>query len=374
MIRPANVAAEVVISGGPCGGKTSAMAYLQEHLTQLGYRVLIVPEVATMFITGGVADMVYLAINRPDIYLDVQVNITLAQVEQRKRFLSLAEAFPEEKVIILHDRGPMDNRAYMSDGQFEAVMAETALGYPELRDSYDAVLHLVTAARGAEEAYTLENNAARQETPEQAREMDERTLNAWIGHPHLRIIGNETSFEGKLQNVLREVLHLLGEPEPLEVERKFLLAAAPDLSRLPHTQAIEIEQTYLTSDESGVVRRVRRRAQQGGGATYYLTEKRRLSSGETIEKERIISARQYVRELRDADPARATIKKTRYCFAHEGSYFELDHFQTPAGLWLLEVELTDADAEVALPEFLWIGKEVTDDPAYKNETLAEAAA
>ena len=32
---------------------------------------------------------------------------------------------------------------------------------------YDAVFHLVTAAQGAERFYTLENNQARSETPEQ---------------------------------------------------------------------------------------------------------------------------------------------------------------------------------------------------------------
>jgi CYTH domain-containing protein/predicted ATPase len=371
--RPANVAAEVVLTGGPSGGKTTGMAYLQRHLSDLGYRVMIVPEVATTFITGGVSDMVYLAMNKPDIYLDVQINLTKAQIESRKRFLSLASAFPEDKVIILHDRGPMDNKAYMSPEQFEVMMAETGFTFSELRDSYDAVLHLVTAAKGAEEAYTLENNTARQETPEQAVEMDDLTLHAWMGHPHLRIIGNETSFEEKLQNTLKEVLHLLGEPEPMEVERKFLLAAAPDISLLPHAQPIEIEQTYLLSEEEGIIRRVRKRAQIGGGATYYITEKRRLSTGETIEKERIISPRKYLKELANADPTRAVIRKTRYCFAYEGSYFELDQFHTPQGLWLLEVELSDLDQLVEIPDFLWIAKEVTDDPAFKNETLAETA-
>lgn len=359
------------VAGGIITHNTSSMAYLQEHLSQLGYRVLIVPEVATMFITGGIADIGHLATNRPDIYLDVQLNLVMAQVELRRRFLALAESFPEDRIVILHDRGPMDARAYMSAEQFEAVMAESGLGYSELRDSYDAVLHLVTAAKGAEEAYTLENNAARQESAKQAKDADQRTLHSWIGHPHLRVIDSGASFEGKLKRVLAEVLHLLGEPEPLEVERKFLLAAAPDLSKLPHTQAIEIEQRYLTSEDPTVVRRVRRRSQQGGGATYYLTEKRRMSTGETIEKEQIISARQYVRELQNADPSKATIKKTRYCFAYKNSYFELDQFHTPPGLWLLEVELSSADQEIVLPtEFLWIAKEVSDDPAFKNETLA----
>ena len=37
---------------------------------------------------------------------------------------------------------------------------------------YDAVFHLVTAAQGAERFYTLENNQARSETPQQVREVE----------------------------------------------------------------------------------------------------------------------------------------------------------------------------------------------------------
>lgn len=45
---------------------------------------------------------------------------------------------------------------------------------------YDAVIHMVTAAIGAERFYTTENNSVRTETPEQARELDIKVLNAWV--------------------------------------------------------------------------------------------------------------------------------------------------------------------------------------------------
>jgi len=46
------------------------------------------------------------------------------------------------------------------------------------------VLHLVTAADGAEKFYTLENNQARSETPEVARIVDRKTQMVWNGHPY----------------------------------------------------------------------------------------------------------------------------------------------------------------------------------------------
>lgn len=54
-----------------------------------------------------------------------------------------------------------------------------------LRDGrYDAIIHLVTAADGAEKYYTLDNCVARSETPELARLLDLNTQKAWLGHPH----------------------------------------------------------------------------------------------------------------------------------------------------------------------------------------------
>ena len=44
---------------------------------------------------------------------------------------------------------------------------------------------MVTAADGARAFYTLENNEARTETPEQAVDLDRRTQRCWLGHAHM---------------------------------------------------------------------------------------------------------------------------------------------------------------------------------------------
>ena len=38
----------ILLTGGPCAGKTTAMAAISQDLTQLGYKVLVVPEAATL--------------------------------------------------------------------------------------------------------------------------------------------------------------------------------------------------------------------------------------------------------------------------------------------------------------------------------------
>lgn len=64
-------------------------------------------------------------------------------------------------------------------------MTETGKTEIELRDQrYDYVVHLVTAANGAEEFYTTANNNARSEGVELAIKLDSLCSNAWIGHPY----------------------------------------------------------------------------------------------------------------------------------------------------------------------------------------------
>ena len=43
---------KIVITGGPCAGKTTGMSWIQNTFAQRGYTVLFVPETATELITG----------------------------------------------------------------------------------------------------------------------------------------------------------------------------------------------------------------------------------------------------------------------------------------------------------------------------------
>jgi len=43
----------ICLTGGPCAGKTTAIADIKQDLTQLGMKVLVVPEAATILMKGG---------------------------------------------------------------------------------------------------------------------------------------------------------------------------------------------------------------------------------------------------------------------------------------------------------------------------------
>lgn len=355
---------KIVITGGPCAGKTTAMSWVQNAFTQMGYTVLFVPETATELITGGVAPW---TCGTNTEYQKCQMQL---QIEKEKLFEQAARTMASEKVLIVCDRGCMDNKAYMTSAEFAEVLRFIGSNEVSLRDSYDAVFHLVTAAKGAEEFFTTANNAARTESVKDAAVLDDKLISAWTGHPHLRVIENTTSFEAKMKKLIAEVAAFLGEPEPYEIERKYLIEY-PDIEWLesdPYCRRIEIIQTYLKSDDGEEVR-VRQRGVDGN-YIYFQTTKRKLSDLKRVEIERRLSQAEYLKLLMDADTDKRQIRKTRYCLTYENQYFEIDVYPFWNDKAIAEIELSDENASIVFPEQIKVIKEVTDDEAYKNASLA----
>ncbi len=362
---------EGVITGGPCSGKTTAQSVLYDRLMNNGYRVWFVPEAATMLFTGGISDIGHIAAHDPVKFFEIERQLLLTQRALRERFNAMAQLFPGDKRVIFYDRGEMDVKAYIGDAAFAALLQEERLNLYDARDSYDGIFHLVTAAHGAEQFYTLANNQARHETPAEARALDDKLIHAWVGAPHYRVIDNSVDFEHKMKRLVQAVYRMLGIPVPIEIERKFLLKGRPDFS-LPlfhNAQTVGIEQFYVISDTDEEVR-VRRRS-QGDSAAYFKTRKRRISDIMRHETEHLIRAQEYLGSRQLQLPNTRIISKQRHCFVWRNQYFELDVFLDPEGLCLLEIELTEENDQVELPPGLAIVREVTADKHYSNRSLAE---
>jgi CYTH domain-containing protein len=355
----------VVLTGGPCGGKSTALAAISDRLQGLGFRVYRVPEAATLLLGGGVSvrDATLSQL------VGIEAELLRVMLALEDAFLAVARAAGGPAVLVC-DRGAMDVSAYLPPEAWAALLNETGWSEVGLRDRrYDAVLHLVTAADGAEAFYTTANNATRSETPEQARALDRRTRDAWVGHPHLRVIDNSTDFARKVQRVTAAVCRAVGAPEPRDSKRKFLLRGGAAREVPVRCVEIEIEQTYLHGHD-GWEARVRRRGQLGA-STYTHTLKRPAADGQRVKAERQISGREYLALLAQADPARQTVRKRRRAFVWANQYFEWDLFVSPRpGLELLEVEAAAPDGPVELPPFLDVEREVTADPGYANHAIA----
>lgn len=164
---------------------------------------------------------------------------------------------------------------------------------------------------------------------------------------------------------------------PLEIERKFLIS----LEQTPAAFAAmlhyycektlkvsTISQTYLIAEEGE--RRVRKRTTDGKTEFFY-TEKFTISGIKRIENECEITEDEYTEYLSEADSKLKTIEKTRYTFQFDGQTIEIDIYAFSTDKAILEIELPSEDTAVSLPHFIHVIREVTEDKAYKNKSLAK---
>ena len=364
---------KICLTGGPCAGKTEIFSVLSQTLEERGFYCFRVEEAATFLILNGIKPSDNIGM------LKFQNFVLDTQLAHEKIFDKLSDFYPTEKIIIFYDRGLLDGMAYVDRATMQELLAKKNMNFADAYNHYDAVLHLVTAANGAEKFYQWNdpsksdtgNNAARRESPAEAREKDVRTMEAWVGHPHLRVFDNSTDFAGKTRRVIEEVFSLLGIPVPKEIERKFLIRkpTPEQLKGLGFLSTTNIIQTYLKSDEN-TERRVRQRGTQESGYSFYYTEKTDIGYGERFEKEELISQRKYVELLAEADTTLHQIQKTRHCFIYKNRYFELDVYPFSDEYAIMEVEVNDINEEIEMPN-LEIIKDVTDDKRFKNHSLAK---
>lgn len=355
---------KIVLTGGPCAGKTTALKYVSEKLREQGVEVIPVEECATKLILSG---------KTPQSMGNYEFHKLLfgLELEEEKKQTAYAESLPCNKVVILFDRGLLDNRAFVTQAEFDRYSALYGTNEDVIRNSYDAVFHLVTAANGAEEHYNLTSNKARSESIEEARNLDVETMAVWTGTPHLRIIDNSTSFDEKLNRLMTEVLAFLGIPEHLEIERKFLIEY-PDLELLGSIKTCRktpITQAYLTTPDEGYFR-IRKRG-SGDRAVYIKTVKIKISDIKRIEIENYISEKEYNDYLAMKEYVTGIISKDRYCIVDNSTYYELDVYPFWNDKATLEIELLSESQSYKLPDYVKLIREVTFEKEYRNFALAQ---
>ena len=357
---------KIVVTGGPCAGKSTAQSWIQNEFTDRGYQVIFVKETATELITSGINGDTLSSIK------DFQKCILKLQLEKEKIAFEAASKMKCDKVLIVCDRGALDGKGYIDEFGFNQIMNELNTNEVELRDNYDAIFHLNTAAKGASEFYTLENNEARKESVEEAVLKDDQIIEAYTGHPHLRVIDNSTDFKGKMRKLIAEIAAFLGEPVPYEIERKYLIEY-PDIDKLikmKNCKKVEIIQTYLNCDNEDEEVRIRQRGIDGN-YTYYKTTKKKVSALKRIEVEKRLSKEEYISLLMNADSSLKQVRKDRYCLSMDNQYYEIDVFPFWKDKAIMEIELKDEEEKVKIPSFIKVIKEVTDDEDYKNHSFAK---
>jgi hypothetical protein len=182
------------------------MTSLQTLLESKNYNVFLVPESPTIVISGNAS---YPGLEGGELLFAFEQGIINIQTELEDSFIRIAEETSRrngKKSVVICDRGIFDIPAYLpEDGKVWAdVVSRAGLTESAIASRYDGVVHLKTAADGAEKFYTTANNAARTETPEQARALDSAVHKSWetrCGSSKVHVAGNNVSFDDKIKGV-----------------------------------------------------------------------------------------------------------------------------------------------------------------------------
>lgn len=192
----------VALTGGACSGKTTFLNLMKEQGEIAGYRLLFIPEAATLLNTHGMdfAD-------GEKIY---QRAILATQLSMEDTFKRYAQEI-DGNVCIVCDRGTLDGSAYCGWDKFNELLDECELSREDLIGRYDGVVYMVSAAIGAPEHYSSDTNETRRENLQEAVELEYETLKCWKDHPYIAVIDNEgkKSFPDKLaeaESALKDIL------------------------------------------------------------------------------------------------------------------------------------------------------------------------
>lgn len=357
---------KIVFTGGPCSGKTTFMSRAEEIFGERGYRVIVDHESATDLISGGISPATL------GMYQFQKYCIAL-QLKKEELCIAAAKEIDGDKVLILIDRGILDDKGYVTPAEFSQILKDFNIEEDKLNDRYDLVVHLVTSAKGAVEAYTLSNNEARYETVEDAIKIDDTILASWADHPNRIIIGNETDFELKMRRAIQGVFSYLGDEKPIQVFKKYLVEINEDIINKVKAEKgysnAKILQYYLKST-NGNEKRIRKRVKDGS-EVYYYSESRAITADSRSKSDRILSQRQFSDYMSEVDKELNPIDKERHSFFLNGLFYKLDVFSFDKTKGLLSVQVANKEDTINIPGYFKIIKDVSDDINYKNYYLAK---
>lgn len=211
----------IALTGGPCAGKSSALAHLRDKATEAGFDVYCAPEVATLLFNSGI---VYPNTDKTEEVYNFQMCLTRMQLILERNMTDIVAKTGRPSIIIF-DRGLLDAKGYMTPAMWKGCLEslysgrEGATGVTEeyCLGRYDGVLHLVTAADGAEEHYKSGdvtddsgNTVVRREGLVEAKELDMKMRECWKGHPRHCVVENKPggTFQDKLDEAAKAVLEL----------------------------------------------------------------------------------------------------------------------------------------------------------------------
>lgn len=176
---------KIVLTGGPCGGKTASIEFLSKKLIEQDYSVKIVSETANSLLKLGYMPSVNIStFDFQDLLFKIQF---------------LNEYISEGKSsVLLCDRGLFDGKVYIDESDFKKILYLNKVKEKEIYSTYDGALYFRSIS------YEYPNEFSRKriyENPEVGRIRDERCKEIWIDKIVPCIYDNLDGFENKQKTI-----------------------------------------------------------------------------------------------------------------------------------------------------------------------------
>ena len=252
---------KIVFTGGPCAGKTTLINRAKEYLIEKGYKVLVVPETATNLLEIG--------INLELVKSVIDFQNFIFQMQQFNENI-VCEALKNEinqKVIILLDRGLLDNKAYCNNSKdFDVITKQNNKFEIDILDNYNLVFDLITTADCSPHKYTLENNKQRSESIEEAKEIDKKTSNAWAGHRNIKIINSNVSLDKVFDIIKEDIDNYIEKASKKEIKKLSIDNNILDFDNYNdnNSRLLDIEETSLKIQNKEIKYVLYKRVYKGG--------------------------------------------------------------------------------------------------------------
>lgn len=190
----------IAVTGGPGGGKTTAVDLFRR---ELGERVVVVPEAATMLFSGGFP-------RDGDARARRAAQRAIYHVQRNIEDIQCAH-YPDR--VLLCDRGTVDGGAYWPDSS-DDFFADVSSRLVDELARYDAVVFFETAAVGG---MSIEGgNLMRVESEPDAVMLDRKLRTMWRQHHAFSLVEHRASFFEKLTiglDAIRQTINALdGKP------------------------------------------------------------------------------------------------------------------------------------------------------------------
>lgn len=184
---------KIVLTGGPCGGKTSSLNYFTKMILKDGKSVAIASETASFLLSLGFMP---------------NVNISIFDFQNLLFKLQFIKEYKQEGKtdVLLCDRGLLDGKGYISSNEFEKILEINNISEKMILTTYAAALFMKSIAYEYPTEFQLKR---KYETPELGIVRDKKCLDIWdnlILNKGLNDFDSLNDKQIKLYSILRDFL------------------------------------------------------------------------------------------------------------------------------------------------------------------------